>query len=222
MEYKYPHLFSPIKVGRLTLKNRIEAAPVNISNLPISGYPTAENIAIFEGKAKGGAAIVHMGECRIDMKTGISHKLCIALDDPEVLPYLHAATDAIKKHNAFAAVELIHPGTRANPEYYDGPIWGPSAGPGHLGKDYSELDQETIDYIVERFGDAAEMAKLGGVDIVMIHAGHGWLLHQFLSPLNNRRTDKSAAASKTAPASRWKSSQTSAKNVGTISPLRCA
>ena len=72
MEYKYPHLFSPIKVGRLTLKNRIEAAPVNISNLPISGYPTAENIAIFEGKAKGGAAIVHMGECRIDMKTGTS------------------------------------------------------------------------------------------------------------------------------------------------------
>ena len=190
MAYQYPHLFSPIKVGPLTLKNRIEAVPVNISNLPMSGYPTAENIAIFEGKAKGGAAIVHMGECRIDLKTGISHKLCIALDDPEVLPYLHAATDAIKKHNAFAAVELIHPGTRANPEYYDGPIWGPSAGPGHLGKDYSELDQATIDYIVERFGDAAEMAKLGGVDLVMIHAGHGWLLHQFLSPLNNRRTDK--------------------------------
>lgn len=190
MVYQYPHLFSPIKVGPLTLKNRIEAAPVNISNLPMSGYPTAENIAIFEGKAKGGAAIVHMGECRIDLKTGISHKLCIALDDPEVLPYLHAATDAIKKHNAFAAVELIHPGTRANPEYYDGPIWGPSAGPGHLGKDYSELDQATIDYIVERFGDAAEMAKLGGVDLVMIHAGHGWLLHQFLSPLNNRRTDR--------------------------------
>lgn len=190
MVYQYPHLFSSIKVGPLTLKNRIEAAPVNISNLPMSGYPTAENIAIFEGKAKGGAAIVHMGECRIDLKTGISHKLCIALDDPEVLPYLHAATDAIKKHNAFAAVELIHPGTRANPEYYDGPIWGPSAGPGHLGKDYSELDQKTIDYIVERFGDAAEMAKLGGVDLVMIHAGHGWLLHQFLSPLNNRRTDR--------------------------------
>ena len=190
MVYQYPHLFSSIKVGPLTLKNRIEAAPVNISNLPMSGYPTAENIAIFEGKAKGGAAIVHMGECRIDLKTGISHKLCIALDDPEVLPYLHAATDAIKKHNAFAAVELIHPGTRANPEYYDGPIWGPSAGPGHLGKDYSELDQATIDYIVERFGDAAEMAKLGGVDLVMIHAGHGWLLHQFLSPLNNRRTDR--------------------------------
>ncbi len=190
VESKYPFLFSPLKVGRLTLKNRIEAAPVNISNLPLSGYPTAENIAIFEEKAKGGAAIVHMGECRIDKKTGISHLLCIALDDPEVIPYLHAATDAIKRHNAVSAVELIHPGTRSGPAIYDGPIWGPSAGPGHLGKDYEELDKETIKYIVGRFGDAAEVAKLGGVDIVMIHAGHGWLLHQFLSPLNNRRTDE--------------------------------
>lgn len=187
---KYPLLFSPIKVGPYTLKNRIEAAPVNISNLTQDGYLTPENIAIFEGKARGGAAIVNMGECRIDLKTGISHKLCIPLDDPEVLPYLHAAADAIKKHNAFSAVELIHPGTRSNPEYYDGPIWGPSAGPGHLGKDYEALDHETIRYIVECFGNAAEMAKLGGVDMVMVHAGHGWLLHQFLSPLNNRRTDE--------------------------------
>lgn len=187
---KYPLLFSPIKVGPYTLKNRIEAAPVNISNLTQDGYLTPENIAIFEGRARGGAAIVNMGECRIDLKTGISHKLCIPLDDPEVLPYLHAASDAIKKYNAFSAVELIHPGTRSNPEYYDGPIWGPSAGPGHLGKDYEALDHETIRYIVECFGNAAEMAKLGGVDMVMVHAGHGWLLHQFLSPLNNCRTDE--------------------------------
>lgn len=186
----YPHLFSPIKIGPYTLKNRIEAAPVNISNLTQDGYPTPENIAIFEGKARGGAAIVNLGECRIDLKTGISHKLCIPLDDPEVLPYLHAASDAIKKYNAFSAVELIHPGTRSNPEYYDGPIWGPSDGPGHLGKDYVEMPQEIIDYVVDCFGNAAEMAKLGGIDMVMVHAGHGWLLHQFLSPLNNRRTDK--------------------------------
>ncbi len=187
---KYELLFSPIKIGSLTCKNRIEASPVNISNLTQDGYLTPENILVFEGKARGGAGIVHMGECRVDAKTGISHKLVIPLDDPEVLPFLHAATDAIKRHNAIAAVELIHPGTRSNPLYYDGPIWGPSAGPGHLGKDYVELDHETIDYIVDCFGNAAEMAKLGGVDMVMIHAGHGWLLHQFLSPLNNRRTDE--------------------------------
>lgn len=52
MVYQYPHLFSPIKVGPLTLKNRIEAAPVNISNLPMSGYPTAENIAILRARQR--------------------------------------------------------------------------------------------------------------------------------------------------------------------------
>lgn len=59
---KYPLLFSPVKVGPYTLKNRIEASPVNISNLTQDGYLTPENIAIFEGKARGGAAIVNMGE----------------------------------------------------------------------------------------------------------------------------------------------------------------
>ena len=131
-----------------------------------------------------------MGEARIDLKTGISHLLCLALDDPEVMPSLILATDAIRRHNAIPAIEILHPGGRANPEYYDGPIWAPSDAPGHLGKDYTALDEKTIDYIVNCFANAAEMAWLGGVEMVMIHGGHGWLLHEFLSPLNNHRTDK--------------------------------
>lgn len=186
----YPHLFQPLRLGSVVLKNRIEAAPVSVSNLTPQAYYTPENIAVFERKAKGGAAIVNMGEARIDLKTGISHWLCLALDDPEVLPSLLMATDAIKRHNAIPAIELLHPGGRANPEYYDGPIWAPSDAPGHLGKDYTALDEETILYIVKRFADAAEIAYLGGVEMVMIHGGHGWLLHEFLSPLNNYRTDQ--------------------------------
>lgn len=95
-----------------------------------------------------------------------------------------------RRHNAIPAIEILHPGGRANPEYYDGPIWAPSDAPGHLGKDYTALDEKTIDYIVNCFANAAEMAWLGGVEMVMIHGGHGWLLHEFLSPLNNHRTDK--------------------------------
>ena len=186
----YPHLFQPLRLGSVVLKNRIEAAPVSVSNLTPQAYYTPENIAVFERKAKGGAAVVNMGEARIDLKTGISHWLCLALDDPEVLPSLLMATDAIKRHNAIPAIELLHPGGRANPEYYDGPIWAPSDAPGHLGKDYTALDEETILYIVKRFADAAEIAYLGGVEMVMIHGGHGWLLHEFLSPLNNHRTDQ--------------------------------
>ncbi|WP_368373641.1 FAD-dependent oxidoreductase, partial [[Clostridium] symbiosum] len=176
--------------GRTVLKNRIEAAPVSVANLTPQAHFTPDNIAIFERKAKGGAAIVNMGEARIDLKTGISHLLCLALDDPEVMPSLILATDAIRRHNAIPAIEILHPGGRANPEYYDGPIWAPSDAPGHLGKDYTALDEKTIDYIVNCFANAAEMAWLGGVEMVMIHGGHGWLLHEFLSPLNNHRTDK--------------------------------
>lgn len=188
--HPYKHLFEPLQLRHTVLKNRIEAAPVSVSNLTPEAHFTPENIAVFERKAAGGAAIINMGEARIDLKTGISHFLCLALDDPEVLPSLLLATDAIKRHNAIPAVELLHPGGRANPAYFDGPIWAPSAAPGHLGKPYTALDEETIQYIVKRFADAAEMAYLGGVELVMIHGGHGWLLHEFLSPLNNRRTDK--------------------------------
>ena len=186
----YQHLFQPLRLGHTVLKNRIEAAPVSVSNLSPQAHFTPENIAVFERKAKGGAAVINMGEARIDLKTGISHWLCLALDDPEVLPSLLWATDAIKRHNAIPAVEILHPGGRANPAYYDGPIWAPSDAPGHLGKDYTALDEETIQYIVNCFANAAEMAYLGGVEMVMVHGGHGWLLHEFLSPLNNHRTDK--------------------------------
>lgn len=188
--HPYAHLFQPLRLGRTVLKNRIEAAPVPVANLTPQAHFTPDNIAIFERKAKGGAAIVNMGEARIDLKTGISHLLCLALDDPEVMPSLILATDAIRRHNAIPAIEILHPGGRANPEYYDGPIWAPSDAPGHLGKDYTALDEKTIDYIVNCFANAAEMAWLGGVEMVMIHGGHGWLLHEFLSPLNNHRTDK--------------------------------
>lgn len=188
--HPYSQLFKPLRLGGTVLKNRIEAAPVSASNLTPQAHFTPENIALFERKAKGGAAIINMGEARIDLKTGISHRLCLALDDPEVLPSLILATDAIRRHNAIPAVELLHPGGRTNPEYYDGPIWAPSDSPGHLGKKYTALDEETICYIVKCFADAAEMALLGGVEMVMIHGGHGWLLHEFLSPLNNRRTDQ--------------------------------
>ena len=188
--HPYAHLFQPLRLGRTVLKNRIEAAPVSVANLTPQAHFTPDNIAIFERKAKGGAAIVNMGEARIDLKTGISHLLCLALDDPEVMPSLILATDAIRRHNAIPAIEILPPGGRANPEYYDGPIWAPSDAPGHLGKDYTALDEKTIDYIVNCFANAAEMAWLGGVEMVMIHGGHGWLLHEFLSPLNNHRTDK--------------------------------
>ena len=186
----YPHLFSPIKIGSLTARNRIESAPISMGDLTPEGYLTRENVAAYEVKARGGAAIVNVGESNVHTRTGKAHGRMIPLDDEEVLASLINTTDAIKRHGAIASIELIHPGRRANPRYFDGDTYGPTGGPGLFGKPVLELSEDLIEEIVEAFGDAAEMAQLGGMDMCMVHGGHGWLVHQFLSPLNNQRTDR--------------------------------
>ena len=70
---KYPHLFSPIKIGPLTLKNRIVSAPTSLAELSSEGHLTRENIAYYRLKARGGAALVTVGESIVHSATGKSH-----------------------------------------------------------------------------------------------------------------------------------------------------
>jgi 2,4-dienoyl-CoA reductase-like NADH-dependent reductase (Old Yellow Enzyme family) len=70
---KFPQLFSPLKVGPLTFKNRIEAAPTSLAELSPDSYLTRENIANYRLKAKGGAAVVTIGESIVHTPTGKSH-----------------------------------------------------------------------------------------------------------------------------------------------------
>jgi 2,4-dienoyl-CoA reductase-like NADH-dependent reductase (Old Yellow Enzyme family)/thioredoxin reductase len=187
---KYPNLFKPITIGSLTLRNRIEVAPMGYYGTP-EGYLTPASSAFYEMRAKGGAAVVTLGESLVDSKTGKAHDRIIPLDDPGVLPSLIDTTDAIKQHGARASIELIHAGQRSNPNYTeDRKVYGPSAGDCIYGGPILEMEESLIEKIVEAFGDAAEMAKLSGVDMCMVHGGHGWLLAQFLSPINNHRKDR--------------------------------
>ena len=186
----YPHLFSPLRIGPLTLRNRIEMAPVSVADLTPEGYLTRENAALYELRAKGGAAIVTIGESLVHRTTGKAHGRMIPLFDEDVLPGLIETTDRIKRHGAIASIELIHAGRRAHPKYSEGGrVYGPSAGESIYGGPVLELGEALIHELVEAFADAAEMAKLGGAEMCMVHGGHGWLLGQFLSPLHNQRQD---------------------------------
>jgi len=106
----YPRLFSPLKVGSLTLKNRIEAAPTSLAELSAEGYLTRDNIAYYKLKAKGGAAIVTIGESIVHTPTGKSHPKQIPLDDKGVIPSLVETADAIHQYGAIASIELSHGG----------------------------------------------------------------------------------------------------------------
>ena len=107
---KFPNLFSPIKIGNLTLKNRINASPTSQMNLSPRGYLTRENIAYYELKAAGGAAAVTIGDGIVHTKTGRAHTLQIPLDDELVLPSLGNAAKAIKRHGAIPSMQLSHGG----------------------------------------------------------------------------------------------------------------
>jgi 2,4-dienoyl-CoA reductase-like NADH-dependent reductase (Old Yellow Enzyme family)/thioredoxin reductase len=185
---RFPKLFSPMKLGPFTLKNRIQSAPMGFYGTP-EGYIPSEGAAYYELRAKGGAAIVTIGESMVD-STGTSHGRVTPLDDPGILPSLINTTDGIKRHGAIASIELLHAGTRSRTDRPDGAVYGPSVGTSFYDKPIIEMDETEIDRVVNAFGDGAAMAKLGGVQMCMIHGGHGWLLSQFLSPLHNQRKDR--------------------------------
>ncbi len=186
---KYPCLFSPIKIGNLTLKNRIEAAPISVNDHNLQLHLADNHIALYERRAAGGAAIVTLGEAYVDGKMGLAQE-CIALYDPKVIPSLIRVTDAIKSHGAIASIELNHGGIFSSPDLCGvDKIWGPS-NQTFLGTEIIEMDEDMIASTVSAFGDAALHCKYGGFNMVMLHAGHGWLLSNFLSPLHNKRCDR--------------------------------
>ena len=191
---RFPHLFSPLQIGPLVMKNRLLSAPMSAKGLTAEGYMTQETIDNYALLAKGGVGAVCIGETLVDSATGNDHGRVFRLDDPGALPGLRRCTDTLHRYGALVSIELLHPGQRADPQYNkDGVVYGPTGGQCHYGDGFNtiiEMDEAMIAHVVQAYTTAAEMAKLGGCDFVTVHAGHGWLLNQFLSPANNRRADR--------------------------------
>jgi 2,4-dienoyl-CoA reductase-like NADH-dependent reductase (Old Yellow Enzyme family)/thioredoxin reductase len=199
MNMKYSNLFSPIKIGSLTFKNRIVSAPTSVAELSPECYLTRDNIAYYKLKARGGAAVVTVGESIVHSATGRSHPKQILLDDEGVMPSLVETADAIHQYGAIASIELSHGGMECDPVFLGGrnPI-GPSATSTDIGfrtKGLStvvveEMSEALMDEIADAFAAGAATVKVAGFDMCMIHGAHGWLLAQFFSPLINKRTDQ--------------------------------
>ena len=184
-------LLSPLQIGALTLKNRITCAPCSLALYGPRGCLTPENIAFFEWKAKGGAAAVTIGESIPEISSGRSHLQQIPLDDPDVSVGLAQAADAIHLHGAIASIELSHGGGMCPAAFLKGhsPM-GPSPRLNIYGDQVREMTEEDMEHLAQRYAEAAALVKRCGFDMLMIHGGHGWLLHQFLSPRTNRRKDR--------------------------------
>lgn len=194
---EYPNLCNYLHVGRVTLRNRMCSAPMGFPDLTEDGCLTEGAIAFYENRAKGGAAVVTISEACVDYVHGKSHGRLINLQNPDVLASLTNAARAISRHGALASIELNHSGMLSEFDVVDSERcgdglehWGPTDCTLPNGERVLGMTREMIDQTVELYRKGAAIVKRAGFDMIMIHAGHGWLIHQFLSPLTNTRTDE--------------------------------
>ena len=196
MERKYPHLCSPITIGRVTFRNRMFSAPMGGTDISNDGCIGPKSTAFYELRAKGGAAAVTVSACMVHPETDGSHAYHL---DESILNSLACATytaDAIRRHGAMPSLELSHSGMYAGTYMTDKTRqhemhqWGPSDTTRPDGVPVKALSQEQIADIVKAYGHVAGLAKRAGFEMLMIHGGHGWLINQFLSPYFNHRTDE--------------------------------
>lgn len=189
----YPHLGSPLQIAGVTLKNRMLAAPISTPWIAPDESLTRENMAFYGLRAKGGAACVTISEGMVHSETGKSHPQHVRLDDRRTLPSLTEAAAEIHRHGCLASIELSHGGKYAHshgPRYGEDQHYGPVEEDWPDGTHIHAMPEELILEIAEGFGRAAALVKEAGFDMVLVHAGHGWLLCQFMSPDTNTRTDR--------------------------------
>ena len=189
MTRKYPHLCSPIQIGNVTFRNRMSAAPVGGTDITPEGAIGRRSIALFELRAKGGAASVTVGELIVHPETDASPMFRLDASNLSSIYGFAYTADAIARHGAIPCAELSHGGRFADLQHV-GVKYGPSAGTEPDGSEVRELGRDQIRDIVSSYGRTAALAKRVGFEMIMIHGGHGWLINQFFSPRYNHRTDE--------------------------------
>jgi 2,4-dienoyl-CoA reductase-like NADH-dependent reductase (Old Yellow Enzyme family)/thioredoxin reductase len=199
---KYQHVFSPLKIRNIVIKNRIETAPMLASLSTPDGFVTREMIEFYQSFARGGSGIVTIGDTAVDYDYSYGHIGQLNLGSDKVIGGLSTLVEAVQKYGAKISIELDHPGRLASPKVLKGknPI-GPSSIPTKLeeinarleGRNIvraTEMNQDMIDQVAENFANSAYRCMTAGFEMIMVHGGHGQLLSQFASTYSNKRTDK--------------------------------
>lgn len=192
---KYPHVFEPIKLGNTIFRNRIFASPTGYQNMTGDNILPPGAAAYYERKALGGAASVASCELIVDGELGRGGANHVSIEDPRAFSPLCRLANSVSRHGAVATAELQHTGMFANrtPSFMGAKGQGIAYGPVEMqvsDRLVPEMPEEIIERTIEKYAAAALTAKKAGFGMILLHAGHGWLLHQFLSPKINTRRDK--------------------------------
>ena len=179
-------LFTPTKIGSLTLPNRLIRS-ATAEYLAVDGIPQAGLAPLYRQLAQGGAGLIISGHMYIH-PSGKANPYMTGIDRDELIPHLAALVEAVHQEGGLIAAQINHGGGAAGES---SEVWVPSliTSP-YLARPAKEITEKEISWLVDAFAQAARRAKTAGFDAVQIHAAHGYLNNQFLSPFTNRRTDE--------------------------------
>ena len=198
-------LFSPLTIRGLTLRNRIVLSPM-LTYSATNGYTNDTHLAHLTKFAVGGAGLVFVESTKIDPR-GCSTPRDLGLWKDEFIPGMRRIVTLVKSYGAACAIQLGHSGRKARrsvpwegrvplasyPGVDHGEHWeliAPSAIPhAQTYQPPREMTHADIAELVEAWSQGARRADEAGFDVLEIHGAHGYLIHQFLSPTANKRTD---------------------------------
>jgi 2,4-dienoyl-CoA reductase-like NADH-dependent reductase (Old Yellow Enzyme family) len=188
---RFPALFSPINIGGVMLKNRIVMAPMAANYAHLDGEVSERQIAYYQSRARGGAGLIIVEAACIDAPAGREGFGQILIDHPRYLRGLSQLADSIKSCGSRAFIQLFHAGRQAHTIITGVQPVAPSAVACATVKDVPrELSITEVQDIRNKFIAAAGYAYMAGFDGVELHAAHGYLINEFLSPDSNLRQDE--------------------------------
>ncbi len=184
--------WEPLQIGPITLRNAFIKAATN-ENMSKKGVPTQAMLEHHRALAEGGVGMSTMAYLAVE-KTGRTLADQIWLR-PEVVADLRAVTDAVHTAGGKISAQITHGGSFVTGTFVPAPLQSASGGLNAAGLLCGNvlrraMNRRDMDAMVARFVEGAELCVEAGFDAVEIHMGHGYLLNQFISPMDNRRKDE--------------------------------
>ena len=183
----------PLQLGGVRLRNRFVSAPMERNYCEIDGTVTDRYVDYLARRARGGAALV-FSEASYVRADGKGRRRQMGVDVDERIPGIARLAESVHAEGALLGVELNHGGRTAQAAVSGYVPVAPTAIPCEVvGGDMPEvLGTDEVNDLVHSYGDAAGRCRAAGVDVLSLHGGHGYLIHQFLSPAYNHRDDEFA------------------------------
>lgn len=192
MKSKYKNLLSPITINGMTLRNRTVMPPIGSNFATVSAEVSEEMIKYYELRAKGGTGLIIVENACVDYPMGTNGTKQCRIDDNQYVPGFYTLVERLHAYGAKVSIQLNHAGASAYAARLNGvqPVSSSNIPSKTGGAIPRPLTVEEMEVIAKKYGEAAARAQLAGFDSVEIHAGHSYLLSQFLSPLFNDRKDE--------------------------------